>query len=123
MTKKEKFAVLKDIVSAATSEIPWLDENLEKEMKDFIDHEIEILSKKRSSVNSKAKAETKARAEKVYNALAEMTEPVTVTNLIKLTSDEEVAEYSVSRVTALLAALGDRVVNEKVKGKSYYSIA
>lgn len=83
----------------------------------------ETLSKKATSVNSKKRAESDARAEKVFAALAEIGEPVTCSDLIKMTSDEEVATYSVSRVSALLRKLGDRVVNEK-KGKvSLYSVA
>ena len=81
------------------------------------------MSQKHTSVNSKAKAEADARAERVYNALAEMTEPVTITELIKLTSDEEVAGYTNQRVSAMMTKLGDRVTKEKVKGKQYFSIA
>ena len=81
------------------------------------------MSKKHTSVNAKAKAEADARAERVYNALAEMTEPVTITELIKLTSDKEVAGYTNQRVSAMMTKLGDRVTKEKVKGKQYFSIA
>jgi len=81
------------------------------------------MSKKASSVNSKKRAEADARAERVYNALAEMDEPVTCSDLIKLTSDEEVASYSVARVSALLKKLGDRVNHEMKGKKSLYSIA
>jgi len=111
MTKKEMFAEIKNRVAD------------DAEMVAFLDHEIELLSKKRSSVNSKAKAEADARAEKVYNALSEMDKPVTVTELIALTSDEEVAGYTNQRVSALIRKLGDKVVKEVVKGKSYFSIA
>ena len=111
MTKKEMFAEIKNRVAD------------DAEMVAFLDHEIELLSKKRSSVNSKAKAEADARAEKVYNALSEMDKPVTVTELIALTSDEEVAGYTNQRISALIRKLGDKVVKEVVKGKSYFSIA
>ena len=83
----------------------------------------EQYAKKRTSVNSKAKAEADARAEKVYNALAEMDKPVTVTELIALTSDEDVAGYTNQRVSALMRKLGNRVVKEVVKGKSYFTVA
>ena len=81
------------------------------------------IAKKHTSSKSKATAETEARAEKVYNALVEMTKPVTITELMKLTTDTEVADYSNQRITALLRKLGDRVICEKVKGKSYYTVA
>ena len=52
-----------------------------------------------------------------------MEKPVTLTELTKLTSDEEVASYHTSRLSALMRKLGDRVVREEVKGKAYFSIA
>lgn len=111
MTKKEMFAHIAT-VNADNAEIVA-----------FCEKEIELLSRKRSSVNSKAKAEADARAEKVYNALAEMDKPVTVTELIALTSDEEVGGYTNQRVSALLRKLGERVTKEMVKGKAYFSVA
>ena len=111
MTKKEMFNLIATI-NADNAEIV-----------EFCNHEIEILSRKRGSVNSKAKAEADARAEKGYKALAEMDKPVTVTELLALTSDEEVAGYTNQRVSALLRKLGDKVVKEVAKGKSYFSIA
>ena len=111
MTKKEMFAEIKKVVA----------DNVE--MVAFIDHEIELLSKKRTSINSKAKAESNARAEKVYNALAEMDTPVTVSELITMTSDEEVAGYTNQRVSALLRKLGDRVIKTVDKKVSRFTIA
>ena len=111
MTKKEMFNLIAT-VNADNAEIVA-----------FCEKEIELLSRKRSSVNSKAKKEADARAEKVFNALAEMDKPVTVTELIALTSDEEVAGYTIQRVSALMRKLGDKVVKEVVKGKSYFSVA
>lgn len=110
MTKKEMFVAIKAMVS----------EN--DEMVAFLDHEIELLSKKRSD-NSKAKAESDARAEKVFNALAEMDRPVTISELLSLTSDEEVANYTNQRVSALMRKLGERVVKTMNKGKAYFTVA
>lgn len=110
MTKKEMFVAIKAVVAD------------NQEMVDFIDHEIELLSKKRSD-NSKAKAESDARAEKVFLALSEMDKPVTISELMALTSDSEVASYSNQRISALMRKLGDRVVKEMVKGKAYFSVA
>ena len=110
MTKKEMFVAIKAMVS----------EN--EEMVAFLDHEIELLSKKRSD-NSKAKAESDARAEKVYNALAEMDRPVTISELLSLTSDAEVASYTNQRVSALMRKLNERVVKTMNKGKAYFTVA
>lgn len=111
MTKKEYFATIKTLLAD------------NEEIVAFCDREIELLSKKRSSSNSKAKAETEERAEKVYNALAQMEEAVTITELLALTSDEEVAGYTNQRVSALLRKLGDRVVKEIRGKKAYFSVA
>lgn len=111
MTKKEMFAEIRKVV---------IDN---QEMVDFIDHEIELLSKKRSTTNSKAKAETEERANKVYDALAQMEEPVTITEFLALTSDEEVAGYTNQRVSALFRKLGDKVVKEMRGKKAYFSVA
>ena len=111
MTKKEMFATIKTLLAD------------NEEIVAFCNHEIELLSKKRSSTNSKAKAETEERAEKVYNALAQMEEAVTITELLALTSDEEVAGYTNQRVSALLRKLGDRVTKEMRGKKAYFSVA
>lgn len=110
MTKKEMYNAIMNL------------DNVTDEIREFCQHEIDILSRKKSD-NSKKKAETAERAEKVYSALAEMEQPVTVGELIKLTSNEEVAGYNSQRVTALLRSLGDKVIKETVKGKTYYTIA
>lgn len=110
MTKKEMFVAIKTMVS----------EN--EEMVAFIDHEIELLSKKRSD-NSKAKAESDARAEKVYKALSEMEKPVTISELLALTTDDEVKSFTNQRVSALMRKLGERVTKEMVKGKAYFYCA
>ena len=112
MTKKEMFV---EIVNLAK-------ENGRDDIVEFCNHEVELLSKKRSD-NSKAKAEADARAEKVFLALSEMDKPVTITELLKLTSDEEVAGYSNQRVSALIRKLGDRVVKTMDKKTAYFSIA
>ena len=111
MTKKEMFEMIK--VECANN----------TEIVEFCDHQIEILSKKRSNANSKKRLETQARAERLYNALAEMDKPVTITELINLTSDEEVASYTNQRVSALIRKLGDKVNKTMVKGKAYFEIA
>ena len=95
----------------------------EGEVREKLEALKEQLTKKRSSSNSKAAAETEARTEKVYEALGKMEKPVTITEFLKLTDDEEVSEYSNQRVSALLRKLGDRVTKEVVKGKAYFSVA
>ena len=112
MTKKEMFAEVIAIATAANRE----------DIVDFAKHEIELLAKKGSS-NTKAKAESDARAEKVYTALAEMEEPVTITELLELASDAEVRGYTNQRVSALIRKLGERVNKEMRGKKAYFSAA
>lgn len=111
MTKKEMFAHIATVNSA------------DAEIVAFCEKEIELLSRRRSSVNSKAKAEADARAEKVLAALGEMDKPVTITELLALTSDEEIAGWTNQRVSALIRKLGDKVTKKMVKGKAYFSVA
>lgn len=113
MAKKDTFATIANILT----------ETGHADLAEVMEHEIEMLTRKRSTGNAKAKAETEARAEKVYNALAEMTAPVTITELMKLTTDAEVADYSNQRISALMRKLGDRVISEKIKGKTYFTVA
>lgn len=115
MTKKEMFALAIEYAST-------IDTDEAREVIEGLEHEIELLSRKRSD-NSKAKAESDARAEKVYNALAEMDRPVTISELLSLTSDAEVANYTNQRVSALMRKLGERVVKTMNKGKAYFTVA
>ena len=110
MTKKEYFEKIKAMVE-------------DVEIKDFCDKQIESLNKRNVSKNSKKRAETEARAEKLYNALAEMDKPVTFSQLKELTSDEEVASYSAQRMSALVRFLGeDKVHKEYIKKDAYFSV-
>lgn len=110
VTKKEMFERIMGMVE-------------DTEIKDFCEHEIALLSKKRTSVNSKKKAETEARAEKLYNALAEMDKPVTFKELKELCSDEEVKTYSPQRMSALVRFLGEeRIRKEYIKKDAYFSV-
>lgn len=110
MTKTEMFNKIANMVN-------------DEEIKAFCAHEIEILSKRNSSKNSKKRAETAERAERLYNALAEMDKPVTFKELKALTSDEQVKSYSPQRMSALVRFLGDRVHKEYIKKDAYFTVA
>ena len=110
MTKKEYFEKIKGLVD-------------DVEIQEFCDKQIEILSRKRTSANSKKRKETEARAEKLYNALAEMDKPVTFKELKELCSDEEVKSYSPQRMSALVRVLGDKVHKEYSKKDAYFTVA
>ena len=110
MTKRENFNALIDLATA----------NGKDELVTFLKHEIELLDKKSaSSGNSKAKAESDARAEKLYIELCRMDEPVTFAELKAQTFDPEVKEWTPQRMSALVRKLGDKVKKE-MRGKSAY---
>lgn len=112
MTKREMFEAIKVAVADNA------------EMVDFLDHQIDLLKRKQPSDNSKARLASEARANIVYEALAQVGEPVTVTELMRVASGEEFQTYTNQRISALLRNLGKqgRVKSEKVKGKTYFSV-
>ena len=94
MTKKDWFAVIREMVENSERED-------KAEMLVFIDHEVELLSKKRTSTNSKKDKENEALCEQLEKALAEIGRPVTITEFMK-ESTAEVATLSNQKLSALL---------------------
>ena len=115
MTKRDYFSKLIEIVEDANVD------NSE-EIIDFLNHEIE-LAKKKSSVKTKTQKENEVLMEVVFNALAEVGKPVTVSELME--ANEEVGAMKNQKVTALLKKLkeNERVVRVEDKRKAYFSIA
>ena len=117
MTKKEYFAIIRTIVEATERE--------DKEaMLSFIDHEVELLSKKKSSTNSKNDKELEELCIKVEEALKELGKPVTITEFMK-ESTHEVATLSNQKLSALLRKCKDErhtVKREEIKKKAYFSL-
>lgn len=117
VTKKERFEMIKEIVLNANVE----DKN---EMIEFINREIELLNKKRTSGSKTAKQkENDELAEKLYEVLAEIGRPVTVSELQK--ENDEFGALSNQKVSALMKMLksAGRVVRVDDKKKAYFSIA
>ena len=119
MTKKEMFAMVKEVVLASGSEKT-------DEMVAFIDHEVELLVKKSAS---KSKKETANDAENgrlmgvILETLAGSEKGMTVTEIMK--SNSELANFSNQKVSALMRKLveNDEVVKASEKGKSLFSLA
>lgn len=117
MTKKEYFALIRTIVEAT-------DREDKAEMLGFIDHEVELLSKKKSSTNSKKDKELEELCIKVEEALKELGKPVTITEFMK-ESTHEVATLSNQKLSALLRKCKDErhtVKREEIKKKAYFSL-
>lgn len=93
-TKKEWFAEIKAMVEMVERED-------KAEMLAFIDHEVELLSKKKSSSSSKKDAEYEELCKQVEDALAELGKPVTITEFMK-ESTHEVATLSCQKLSAIL---------------------
>jgi len=95
---------------------------------DFINHEIELLEKKRSNGNSKANKQVADNTEVVYNALVEYGKPATASDLIAHADLSALAVdgniVSTQKVSAYLKKLVDsgRVVKTTDKKKTYFSI-
>lgn len=116
MTKKDYFNTIATIV--ANSEV----ENKE-DIQAFISHELELLAKKSGkSGQTKTQKENEVIIEKIYDALAEVGSPVTITEL--QSQSPAMAEYSNQKLSALIKKLVDngRVTKTIDKKKSYFSI-
>lgn len=117
VTKKERFEMIKEIVLNACVEN-------EAEMIEFIDNEINLLNKKRASgAKTATQKENEVLVERLYEVLAEIGRPVTVSELQK--ENDEFRAMSNQKVSALMKKLSDAErVNKTVdKKKSYFSIA
>ena len=117
MTKKDYFTLIRTIVEAT-------DREDKAEMLGFIDHEVELLSKKKSSTNSKKDAELEALCIKVEEALRELGKPVTITEFMK-ESTHEVATLSNQKLTSIFGRCKDKrhtVKREEIKKKAYFSL-
>ena len=117
MTKKDWFAEIRGIVAGMERED-------KEDMLAFIDHEVELLSKKKSSTNSKKDKELEELCIKVETALAEFDRPVTITEFMK-ESTHEVATLSNQKLSALLkkcVEVRKTVDKTTEKKKSYFAL-
>lgn len=117
MTKKDWFAVIREMVDA-------VDREDKAEMLAFIDHEVELLSKKKSSTNSKKDKEMEELCIKVELALAEFDKPVTITEFMK-ESTHEVATLSNQKLTSIFKKCKDErhtIKRDEVKKKAYFTL-
>ena len=116
VTKREKFEMLKALVKDNTMLV------------EFIDHEIELLDKKKSNGNAKANEKVDKEVAIVYNALIEVNKAVTASELIAETDLTALANesgvVSTQKVSALLKKLvdGGKVSKFIDKKKTYFSV-
>jgi hypothetical protein len=116
ITKKEKFEMLKALV---------VDNAM---LTEFIDHEIELLDKKKSNGNAKANEKMEKSVELVYKALVLVNRAVSASELIADTDlsalENESGVVSTQKVSAMLKKLVDcgRVEKFTDKKKTYFRI-
>lgn len=114
LTKKEKFAMLKEIVVDMGNDM----------LVEFIDNEISLLEKKSSkSTQTKTQVENENIKDKIVEVLLELDKSVTITELQG--ANEEMATYSNQKLSALLKQLVEenRVIRIPDKKKTYFTVA
>lgn len=100
----------------------------DNEIVEFCDHEIELLDRKKSNGKAKVNEKLDANVELVYNALVEVGEKVTATELIAKIDlsalANDVGVVTTQKVSAYLNKLVavDRVEKVIEKKKTYFSV-
>ena len=117
VTKRERFAQLMEIVKAS-------DVENSAELVAFIEHEVELLTKKnsRSGKPTKTQVENEAIKTQIVSILERVGKPMTVTQLL---AESELADLSNQKVSALLTQLRKtgEVVRTIEKKVAFYSLA
>ena len=109
LTKKDYFNELKGLVADR------------QDLVDFIDHEIELLSKKSSRTTpTTTQVENEKIKEKIVATLVELDKYATITDIQN--ANTELADLSNQKISALLKQLYDNKIIEKVidKKKAYF---
>ena len=117
VTKRERFAQLMAIVEASNVANAT-------ELKEFIEHEVELLNKKnsRSGKPTKTQIENEAIKAQIVSIFKRVGKPMTVTQLL---SESELAGLSNQKISALLTQLREsgKVMRTVEKKVAYYSMA
>ena len=116
VTKRERFSQLMEIVKASNVENS-------AELIAFIDHEVELLTKKnsRSGKPTKTQVENETIKAQIISVLERVGKPMTVTQLL---AENEFAGLSNQKMSALLTQLrkSDKVVRTIEKKVAFYSL-
>lgn len=112
LTKKDYFKMIKEIVGEER-----------KDLQEFCDKEIALLEKKNTNKGAtKTQKENEEIKVKVLQALRVIGEKTTITNL--QANDEEMAQYSNQKLSALLKQLveSNKVIRTQEKKVTYFEI-
>lgn len=117
MTKREMFAQILTINEVAEN----------PEMVEFLNHQIELLDSRKGGAKkpTKTQQENEGIKDTIYQVLFESETPMRVKDLLE---DERLADYSSSKITALLRQMlpetGDGRVTRTIEKKvAYFSVA
>ena len=116
MTKKDYYALIKELLANR------------EDIVEFCDHEIELLDKKKSNGNARANEKLEKSIDLVYSELAKMGKPCTPSELIANGGLDELKNesgiVSSQKVSAYLNKLVDngQVVKFVEKKKTYFAI-
>ena len=115
VTKKEMFGRLVEIVRGANVEDA-------DTIVEFLNHEIELVSKKRTGKTKVQKA-NEGLVEVVFEAIANADEKITVTELFEIVKNDEIK--SAQKVSALVKKLRDAGRIERIEEgkKAYFKVA
>lgn len=117
VTKRERFSQLMEIVKASKVENS-------AELVAFIEHEVELLTKKnsRSGKPTKTQVENETIKAQIISVLERVGKPMTVTQLL---AESEFTGLSNQKISALLTQLrkSDEVVRTIEKKVAFYSLA
>ena len=117
VTKRERFSQLMEIVKASNVENS-------AELVAFIEHEVELLTKKnsRSGKPTKTQVENETIKAQIVSVLERVGKPMTVTQLL---AESELADLSNQKISALLTQLrkSGKVVRTTEKKVAFYSLA
>ena len=118
MTKKDWFAVVREVVSNA--EMTEVEKNGALA---FIDREVELLNKKsNNSRDTKKQEENKALAEVVLAELGKIGKPMAIAEVIK--ASEVLGAYTTQKLTPIMRTLvtEQKVVVTVDKKRNYYTV-
>ena len=118
ITKREMFNMVMEVVEGCSAEN-------KADMIAFLEHEVELLNRKSSKASqTKTQKENEILMDQLEIALAEFTEPVTISDFMKI-STHEVATLSNQKLSALLKKLEENrktVVKTVEKKRAYFSL-
>lgn len=92
------------------------------EMRAFLNHELDLVNSKTGAKSKKSLAIQAENADIAKAIVGIATEPMTVTDIVKALRDNDIGDYTTSKIVSVLTNMKrEGVVNRtEIKGKPYY---